>query len=51
MMVAAHSSDLVAAAADGLRIARVAGPDDKTKGRGEAAPGVGVDVAAKILGT
>jgi hypothetical protein len=51
MMVAAHSSHLVAAAADGLRIARVAGPDDKGNGRSDAVPGVGVDVSAKILAT
>lgn len=50
MMVAAHSSDLAAAAAAGLRTAHVARPDEKGKGRGEAAPSVGVDVAAKDLG-
>jgi 2-haloacid dehalogenase len=50
MMVAAHSSDLKAAAAAGLRTAHVARPDEKGKGRGEGAPGVGVDVAAKDLG-
>src|SRR5512144_1819086 len=50
MMVAAHSSDLAAAAAAGLRTAHVARPDEKGKGRGERAPGVGVDFAAKDLG-
>jgi 2-haloacid dehalogenase len=50
MMVAAHSSDLVAAAAAGLRTAHIARPDEKGKGRGEGAPSVGVDVAAKDLG-
>jgi 2-haloacid dehalogenase len=50
MMVAAHSSDLAAAAATGLRTAHVARPDEKGKGRGEGAPSVGVDVTAKDLG-
>jgi 2-haloacid dehalogenase len=50
MMVAAHSSDLAAAAATGLRTAHVARPDEKGKGRGEEAPSVRVDVAAKDLG-
>ena len=50
MMVAAHSSDLAAAAAAGLRTAHVARPDEKGKGRGERAPSVDVDVAAKDLG-
>jgi 2-haloacid dehalogenase len=50
MMVAAHSSDLAAAAGAGLATAHVARPDEKGKGRGEAAPGLGVDVAAKDLG-
>jgi 2-haloacid dehalogenase len=50
MMVAAHSSDLKAAAAAGLRTAHVARPDEKGKGRGEGAPSVGVDAAAKDLG-
>ena len=50
MMVAAHSSDLAAAAAAGLRTAHVARPDEKGKGRGERAPSVGVDVTAKDLG-
>jgi 2-haloacid dehalogenase len=50
MMVAAHSSDLAAAASAGLRTAHVARPDEKGKGRGERAPSVGVDFAAKDLG-
>jgi 2-haloacid dehalogenase len=50
MMVAAHSDDLAAAAAAGLRSAHVARPDEKGKGRGEAMPSVSVDVAAKDLG-
>jgi 2-haloacid dehalogenase len=50
MMVAAHSSDLAAAAATGLRTAHVARPDEKGKGRGEDAPSVGVNFAAKDLG-
>lgn len=50
MMVAAHSDDLAAAAAAGLRTAHVARPDEKGKGRGECAPNIGVDFAAKDLG-
>ena len=50
LMVAAHSDDLVAAAAAGLRTAHVARPDEKGKGRGEAAPSIGVDFAARDLG-
>jgi 2-haloacid dehalogenase len=50
MMVAAHSSDLAAAAAAGLRTAHIARPDEKGKGRGETAPSVGTDFAAKDLG-
>jgi 2-haloacid dehalogenase len=49
VMVAAHSSDLAAAAAAGLRTAHVARPDEKGKGRGESAPSVRVDFAAKDL--
>jgi 2-haloacid dehalogenase len=45
MMVAAHSSDLAAAAALGLRTAHVARPDESP--RGEAAPTVAVDIAAR----
>jgi 2-haloacid dehalogenase len=50
MMVAAHSDDLAAAAAAGLRTAHIARPDEKGKGRGEAAPSVGTDFAAKDVG-
>jgi 2-haloacid dehalogenase len=50
MMVAAHSSDLAAAAAAGLRTAHVARSDEKGKGRGEQAPSVDVDFAANDLG-
>ncbi len=49
MMVAAHSGDLAAAAATGLRTAHVARPDEAGKGRGEAAPKIPVDVAAADL--
>ena len=49
MMVAAHSSDLAAAAALGLRTAHIACPDEDGPGRGEAAPSVPVDIAAKDL--
>lgn len=49
MMVAAHSSDLAAAAALGLRTGHVARPDESGRGRGEAAPSLPVDVAAKDL--
>jgi 2-haloacid dehalogenase len=49
MMVAAHSSDLAAAAALGLRTAHIARPDEDGPGRGEAAPSVPVDIAAKDL--
>lgn len=50
MMVAAHSSDLKAAAALGFATAHVARPDEKGPARGEASPTVAVDVAAKDLG-
>jgi 2-haloacid dehalogenase len=46
MMVAAHSNDLKAAAAVGLRTAHVARPDEHGPGTGEAAPKVPVDIAA-----
>ena len=49
MMVAAHSKDLAAAAATGLRTAHVARPNEKGIGRGEAAPAVPVDYAVKSL--
>jgi 2-haloacid dehalogenase len=47
MMVAAHSSDLAAAAALGLRTAHVARPNEHGPGRGEAAPTITVDFAVK----
>jgi 2-haloacid dehalogenase len=47
MMVAAHSFDLQAAAACGLKTAHVARPDEKGPGKGETAPAIRVDVAAK----
>ena len=50
MMVAAHSYDLEAAAALGLRTAHVARPDESGPGSGERAPSVAVDIAAADLG-
>ncbi len=47
MMVAAHSSDLAAAAAVGLRTAFVARPDEFGPGQGEAVPSVPVDVSVE----
>jgi 2-haloacid dehalogenase len=49
MMVAAHSSDLKAAAALGFATAHLARADEKGPGRGEARPSVPVDVAATDL--
>jgi 2-haloacid dehalogenase len=49
MMVAAHSRDLAAAAALGLRTAHIARPNEHGPGRGEAAPTVPVDFAANGL--
>lgn len=49
MMVAAHSSDLAAAAALGLRTAHVARPNEHGPGRGEAAPSISVDFAVNSL--
>jgi 2-haloacid dehalogenase len=49
MMVAAHSSDLAAAAACGLHTAHVARPNEKGPGRGETAPSIAVDIAAGNL--
>ena len=40
LMVAAHSNDLAAAAAAGLRTAHIARPDEKGPGRGERGPSV-----------
>jgi 2-haloacid dehalogenase len=50
MMVAAHSYDLKAAAAEGLRTGHVARPDEAGPGTGEAAPMIAVDVAGRDLG-
>jgi len=49
MMVAAHSSDLAAAAAAGLRTAFVARPDEHGPGTGEVRAGVPVDVSVSSL--
>ena len=49
MMVAAHSSDLAAAAACGLRTGHIARPDEHGPGTGERAPTVKVDVAGSDL--
>ena len=49
MMVAAHSSDLAAAAATGLRTAFIARPDEYGEGKGERRAGVPVDLSAKSL--
>jgi len=49
MMVAAHSSDLAAAAKLGLRTAHVARPNEHGLGRGEAAPAIAVDLAVKSV--
>jgi 2-haloacid dehalogenase len=49
MMVAAHSNDLKAAAALGLRTAHVARPNEHGPGTGEAAPTTPVDYAASSL--
>jgi 2-haloacid dehalogenase len=49
VMVAAHSSDLAAAAACGLPTAHIARPNERGPGKGEAAPKVPVDYAAVSL--
>jgi 2-haloacid dehalogenase len=49
MMVAAHSSDLAAAAELGLMTAHVARPDEYGPGLGETGPTIRVDVAATSL--
>ena len=49
MMVAAHSSDLAAAASTGLRTAFIARPYENGPGEGERAAGVPVDVSAGSL--
>jgi len=51
MMVAAHSSDLAAAAAAGLRTAFVARPDERGPGKGESRPSVPVDISVSNLAT
>jgi 2-haloacid dehalogenase len=49
MMVAAHTKDLLAAAAQSLRTAHIARPSEHGRGRGEAGPSDKVDYAAKSL--
>jgi 2-haloacid dehalogenase len=49
MMVAAHTYDLLAAGACGLRSGHVARPNEDGPGRGEAAPNAPTDIAAKNL--
>ncbi len=49
MMVAAHTADLIAASAVGMRTAHIARPNESGPGRGEAKPTEPVDVAAKSL--
>jgi 2-haloacid dehalogenase len=50
LMVAAHSSDLDAAAHAGLRTAHIARPNEHGPGRGETAPLVAVDFGVADLG-
>lgn len=49
MMVAAHTFDLKAAAAVGMRTAHIARPNERGVGKGEAAPAEPMDVAAQNL--
>ena len=49
MMVAAHTKDLMAAAALGLRTGHIARPNEHGPRRGETAPTDKVDIAAKSL--
>jgi 2-haloacid dehalogenase len=49
MMVAAHTFDLKAAAAQGMRTAHIARPDERGPGKGEAAPAEPMDIAASNL--
>jgi 2-haloacid dehalogenase len=49
MMVAAHSSDLAAAATAGLRTAFIARPDERGAGRGETRASTQVDISASGL--
>lgn len=50
MMVAAHSSDLAAAAEQGLRTGFIARPNEHGPGKGETAPATKVDYAGSDLG-
>jgi 2-haloacid dehalogenase len=49
MMVAAHSSDLAAAAACGLRTGHIARPNERGPGKGEMGPSLPVDVSGSDL--
>ena len=49
MMVAAHSSDLAAAAAAGLRTAFIARPDERGPGKGESHASTPVDISVTSL--
>jgi 2-haloacid dehalogenase len=49
MMVAAHSSDLAAAATAGLRTAFITRPDERGAGRGETRASTQVDISASSL--
>jgi 2-haloacid dehalogenase len=49
VMVAAHSSDLAAAAMCGLGTAHIARPDEAGSGKGETAPKTKVDFAARSI--
>lgn len=49
MMIAAHSADLAAAAATGLRTAFIARPDEHGEGKGESRASVPVDLSAASL--
>src|SRR6202142_4713808 len=49
MMVAAHTKDLMAAAALGLRTGHIARPNEHRPGRGGTAPGGKGDFSAKSL--
>lgn len=49
LMVAAHTDDLVAATAAGLKTAHIARPDEHGPGKGEVAPAAPVDYSARDL--
>jgi 2-haloacid dehalogenase len=49
MMVAAHSSDLAAAAAVGLRTAFIARPNEHGPGKGEGRASIRVEISATSL--